>query len=255
MPRRLRVNRFVFGLLIPALALTGPAEAELAKPDRKAAKKMLSEGTLYARIDIPCETGRHPFGTYLAPLVEVSPEGTNTDGDLGFNTSFWHAGSTFWAIAPNDPMEFDELEFDASEVEIELVGIGPAKGNNTVIKFVQIHTLEDFEQAFDLAFSRVPLQEEHPGWPQEIRDAIAERRLMDGMTKRQVYYVVGAPERHETFEEGGQKIEMWHLRQDRGTKIGFWTAREKRTDNPGRLRFVDGALTEGYGSTGLDLDD
>ena len=49
-------------------------------------KKMKNVGTLYTRIDLPCKYGRHAYGTFTSPLVEVTPEGTNTEelNDLKF---------------------------------------------------------------------------------------------------------------------------------------------------------------------------
>ena len=59
--------------LAGGLLVSSVLHAELNKQDRKQVESMLS-GTLYARIDIPCGTGRHPVGTYMYPLVEVSPD-------------------------------------------------------------------------------------------------------------------------------------------------------------------------------------
>lgn len=241
-------------LMLPAATTLG----ELAKPQRKQAKQLF-DGTLYMRLDAPCATGRHTFGTYVRPLVEISPEGSNTDAQNELNASWWHADSTYWGIRVNDPVEFDELEFDGTEVEIELVGIGPAEDISTVIKFVDIHTLDDFQAAFDRAFSHQPLQEEHDDWPAEIKRAVAERQLVNGMTKRQAYYVTGNPERFEKKEEDGQEIEIWYTRQDRGMQMGFFGVKAGETTGlPAELRFEDGQLVNaaatGTSST-FSLDD
>lgn len=243
-------------VLLSAFALAAVAEAQLSKPDRKQIKRILDGGTLYARIDMPCETGRHPFGTYKAPLVEVSPEGENTEGGLGLNASFWHAQSTYWGVGPNATLRFDEAEFDGNTLEAEFEGVGEWDGTDTVIKFVGINSVADFEAAFDRAFARQPLQDEHPEWPQEIRDAIARGELVEGMNKRQAYIVVGAPSRFETSEQNGKKVEIWYTRQERGLEVGFWTTRSGRTGYPAQLRFEDGELTSFDSSGGqLSLDD
>jgi hypothetical protein len=158
-------------------------------------------GTLYARIDIPCGTGRHPWGTYKVPLVEVSPEGVNTDDQTTFQAGWFHAQSTYWGIAPNDTLQFDEMEIEEDVAEIEFEGMGETEGRDTVIKLVGIKNLEDFKKAFDLAFARKPLQDEHPDWPEDIRKVIGERKLVKGMTKRQVFCVTGSP---ENFKERGE---------------------------------------------------
>jgi hypothetical protein len=241
-------------LILPAATAWG----ELAKAQRKQVKGLF-DGTLYLRIDAPCATGRHSFGVYKRPLVEVSPEGTNTDAENEFNASWWHADSTYWGIRVNDPVEFDELEFDGTEVEIELEGVGPAEDNSTVVKFVGIETLDDFQAAFDRTFSRQPLQDEHEDWSDEIKQAIADRRLVNDMNKRQVYYITGNPVRFEKKEEDGKQVEIWYTRQDRGMKLGYFGVKAGETTGlPATIRFEDGqvvdAVETGTSST-FSLDD
>jgi len=239
------------------LAAAVPASAALSRQDRKAAQKMLA-GDLYLRIDAPCTQGRQPFGIYLAPLVEISPKGPNTDVDESVSFGWYHASSTVWNARVNDLMHFDELEWDdeSPSVEIELEGAGASDGRDTVVRFVEINSLADFEAAFGHTFSTKPLQEEHPDWPADIRKAIAERKLANGMTKRQVFYIVGTPAEVEKREEKGKQVEIWTLRQ-KGIEIGFWTASAGESGPPETLRFVDGVLVATEGSKSgknLDLD-
>lgn len=259
----MRAFRLFLGttLILGFVLATLPAHAGLSKAERKAAEQML-KGKLYMRIDAPCATGRHAYGTYIRPLVEVSPEETNTDGDLTIQASWWHADSTYWGISINDPVQLDEVDHDAeeNELEVELEGIGPADGNKTTIKFVQIYSLEDFKTAFDRTFSRVPLQEEHDDWSDEIKQAISERRLVNGMIKRQAFYITGRPETFEKREEGGKEIEIWSLRQDKGMKMGYFKAKAgEKTGLPTSIRFEDGVLVNVGGESGnsssFDLDD
>ena len=220
------------GLLM--LLCAAPAlQAELNKAERKEAKAYLS-GTLYTRVDIPCGTGRHPMGTYKVPLVEVSPDAVNTDNNETFQAGWYHAQSTYWGIAPNDTLQLDEMEFDEDTAEIELEGVGKTDGNDTVVKFVNIRTLDDFKKA-------------------------ADRKLEKGMTKRQVFYVTGSPESVSESEEKGKKVEVWTLRQNKGMQIGFWTMSTgaPAAGMPKTLRFVDGKLEdfEAKGAGGLKLDE
>ncbi|MGD8375551.1 MAG: hypothetical protein PVF68_05370 [Acidobacteriota bacterium] len=254
----MRARGFTVVILVALLASTA-SMAKLAKADRKEAKAMAKEGRLYMRIDAPCATGVHAYGTYKRPLVEVSPDGVNTDGDQAMSYGWWHADSTFWGISINDPVEVDEIDFDDDEVEIELEGVGRADDNATTLKLVKIESLDDFKAAFDRTFSRVPLQDEHEDWSAEIKEAISERRLVEGMSKRQAYYVTGTPERFEKTEEDGAEVETWFLRQDKGMKMGYWGGRSGgSTGLPSSIRFVDGKLADfaevGSGE-GLDLDD
>ncbi len=245
----LRKSWFLALLVVSCLMLPATAGAKLPKSDRKAAKQMLS-GTLYMRLDAPSEIGTQPFGIYYSPLVEISPDSTNTDADQGFSFGMYHAGSTRWGIRINDPVRVDELEFEGNEVEIELDGMGAVSDEHTVIKFIHINTLADFERAFGQAFSRVPLQVEHDEWSPEIKEAIAQRKLLDGMTRRQVYYVTGAPEKFERSEEDGKEIEIWWLRQDKGMKFGFFRhSTGEQTGMSGTIRFEDGILV-GTGTSG-----
>jgi hypothetical protein len=243
-----RTSLFVVSL---SVVLPSLAHAELSRDDRKQIKQVLDDADLWMRVDAPCATGRHPYGTYQRPLVEISPDGVNTDADDGDSFSWWHADSTYWGIRINDPVEVDEfdIEADDGEVEIELEGRGSADDEETVILFTDIYSFDDFQAAFDLAFARRPLQDEHDDWSAEMKDAIGERRLVDGMSKRMVFYVTGRPERFETRTEDGTEVEIWHLRTDRGRKTNwFFTGGSRDTGMPSSLRFEDGLLVGGSGA-------
>lgn len=242
-------------LLLSAVAL----EAQMSKAERKEARAYLS-GPLYLRIDAPCGTGRHPMGTYMVPLVEVSPESVNTEGETAFSAGWYHAQSTYWGVGPNDTVQFDEMEIEGDTIEAEFEGIGKTDGNDTVIKFVKIRSLVDFKKAVDRAFARVPLQDEHDDWSPEIKKAIADRQLVKGMTKRQVFYVTGGPEDVRESEAKGKKVEIWVLRQNKGMQVGFWSVSTASTapGTPKTLRFIDGVLEDfdvSATGSGVDLDD
>jgi|GEM_PF-3275245 len=241
--------------------MTLPTAADLTKAEKKEINQLLS-GKLYMRIDAPCATGRHSFGVYTRPLVEVSPEEVNTDGDMEINASWWHADSTYWGISINDTVKLEEWEEDDDEnsLEIELEGVGEVEGNKTVIKFVQIFSVEDFQAAYERTFSKVPLQDLHDDWPDDIKQAIGNKQLKNGMNKRQAFYITGRPERFEKKEEGGKEIEIWSLRQDKGMKMGYFKAKAgEKTGLPTSIRFEDGILVNVGGESGnsssFDLDD
>ena len=240
-----------------ALLAALPASAQLSRQDRKQAQAMLA-GTLYFRIDAPCGLGRQPFGTYKFPLVEVSPTEVKTEGgQSGISGSLYNAQATYWGVGPNDTVSLDEIEWDEDTAEIEFEGVGATDGNDTVVKFVGLHSLDDFRKAVDLTFAHKPLQDEHDDWSPEVKKSIADRHLMNGMTKRQVFYVTGSPESTRTEEQKGQQVETWTMRQDKGMKVGFWTfSAGEKTGAPPVLKFVDGKLTDfaASGSQGLKLD-
>ena len=239
------------------LTVASPVFAGVSRQERKEAKQLFS-GPLYMRFNAPCTQGRHPFGIYYSALVEVSPTGTNTEASGGASVGWYHASSTVWSVRINDLVELEEMEWEEEgEVEIELEGAGPNSDGTTVVKFVDINSLQDFQAAFDQTFSRQPLQEEHPDWPPEIRQAIAERRLVDGMTKRQAFYVVGTPSRVDKTTEGEKTVETWTLPKQ-GVEFGFFLVRTgDHGAPPETLRFEDGLLVSASTSTGaagLDLD-
>lgn len=252
--------KWVICAIILAMAVPGTAFG-LSKADKKAIKKAASEGTrLYLRVDAPCATGRHPYGTYKRPLVEASPTGINTDADTVFNASWWHADSTYWGVRVNDPVEVDDLDIEVDDrtVEIELEGVDQADGEDTVVMLVEIDSLEDFQAAFDSVFAHQPLQDEHDDWSGEVKEQVANRQLAEGMNKRQVYYITGRPEEVTKTKEDGSDVEIWKLRRNRGVKVGFWGARSagEEKDVPETLRFVDGKLADiGASSSAFSLDD
>lgn len=236
-----RVTPWVLLMTLLLLMTTATASA-LTKAERQEVKRMLS-GPLYLKVDAPCATGRHTWGTYKRPLVEISPQEVNTDGDRTFTASWWHADSTYWGVQVNDQVELDEVEFERDDNEVEAELEATDSNNSTVLLFVDIKTLDDFKAAFDLAFADRPLQDLHDDWSDDVKADIADRRLVNGMEKRQVFYVTGTPERFEKRQEDGKEIEIWHLRQDKGTKIGFFRAKTgESTGLPESIRFEDGKL-------------
>lgn len=233
-----------------------PASAEIPKPSRKEIKNEFVGKTVYARIDLPHKSGRHAWGTYKAPLVEITPEGANTEAEEGFRASVFHADSTYWGTMPNSKLRVEDVDFDEDTVEVELEGVDNDE-ESTVVLFKQIGSVDDLRKAWEHAFSDRPLQDGHDDWPAEIKQAIAERRLVAGMNKRQAFYVVGRPESFEKTEEDGKEVEVWHTRQERGMKMGFWYSHSgSSVEIPSTLKFVDGALVgiETTKTDGLDLD-
>jgi hypothetical protein len=107
--------------------------------------------------------------------------------------------------------------------------------------FVKINTIDDFKKAFDLTFSRVPLQDAYPNWALEIRKAIAEKRVLVGMTKEQAAAVVGFPQSVEKSTAEGVEMEIWRPHQNRSAN----PAKNKEKDRshfPVTLKFRNGAL-------------
>ncbi len=235
----MRAIRFVsFCLCILLLAHQGLAQ--LAGKDRDEAKKMVS-GTIYLRIDAPCKYGSGGFGLSVEPLVTVSPTGYKTEGSETIPTQGRKRQSVFWGFAPNDAVRYSKLIFKSDSIDVWGEGL-PPNNNEVMVRFVEVKSLDDFKKAFDQAFSRVPLQDEYPEWPAEVRKAIAERRAVQGMTKRQAFCVVGAPLNIQTSTENGMEVETWFPRQENGTVVTFRKLKSSATGYPAMLKFVGGKL-------------
>jgi hypothetical protein len=224
----------LLGLLAP-LAV----RAELSKQERESAKSMTS-GTLYLRLDVPCKYGRGGFGLNVESLLEVSPTGYDVERKLRL-PSKKKRESVYWGFFPNDAVRYGKLSFDGDTVHVWLEGV-PPNDNEVMIDFIHIQTMDDFIKAFNQTFSKVPLQDEHQEWPAEVRQAIAERKVVAGMTKQQAFCVVGSPINVTTGEENGVKVETWFPRQDKGTVVTFRRDKSTRTGFPALLKFTDGKL-------------
>jgi len=214
--------------------------AELSKEDREAAKRMIA-GTLYLRLDVPLKYVMGSFGWGPEAVLEVSPTGHDTTRILSLPIKHPKRVKLNWVFYPNYPVRFGKLLFTGDKVSVWAEGVSP-NDYEIMIDFIQINSLDDFTKAFNQTFSKVPLQDEHPEWPSDVRSGIAEHKLVVGMTKDQAFDVVGTPLDTKTEEENGVKVETWSPRQDGGT-IGA-RSREKnmRTGFPARLKFSDGKL-------------
>lgn len=230
-------------VLLLTLGFGAAARAELSASDRQQAKKMVEGTTLYLRIDVPCLYGAGGFGLSVDPLVEVSPTDMKILGspeETAKNKK--RRQSIYWGFGPNDAVAYGKLTFKGDVVQVWMEGKAP-KDNELILLFVKVNSLADFKAAFDQAFSKVPLQEEATDWPAEVKQAVAERRVVEGMTKRQAYAVVGKPVNIQANEENGKKVETWFPRQENGTVVTFRKLKSAATGFPALLKFVDGKLT------------
>jgi len=236
---RLRLSAGAVMLLL-CLLMPVAVQAGLSKPERDSAKSMTS-GTLYLRLDVPCKYGvAGGFGLNVESLLEVSPTGHDVERKLNL-PSKKKRESVYWGFFPNDTVRYGKLTFDGDTVQLWMEGT-PPNNNEIMIDFVHIQSMDDFTKAFNQTFSKVPLQDEHQDWPSEIRQAIAARNLIVGMTKEQAFDVVGTPINVVTGEENGVKVETWFPRQDRGTVVTFRKNKSTRTGFPSLLKFADGKL-------------
>jgi hypothetical protein len=202
-------------------------------------------GTLYLRLDVPCRYGRGRWGIaraihHVESLLEVSPAGYTAERKLALPAKH-KRDSVYWGFSPNDAVRYGKLLFEGDTVQVWMEGVSP-NDYEMLIDFIHIQNLDDFTKAFNRTFSKVPLQDEHPEWPDEVRKAIGERKVIAGMTEEQAFSVVGSPVKITTAEENGVKVETWFPRQDRGTVTSWGQVEGTRTNFPARLKFADGTL-------------
>jgi hypothetical protein len=214
--------------------------AEMSKEDREAAKRMIA-GTLYLRLDVPLKFVAGSFGWGPEAVLEVSPTGHDTTRILSLPIKHPKREKLNWVFYPNYPVRFAKLLFKGDKVSVWAEGMSPNE-YEIMIDFIQINSLDDFTKAFNQTFSKVPLQDEHPEWPSEVRSGIAGHQLVVGMTKDQAFDVVGTPLETKTEEENGVKLETWSPRQDAGTIRVRKQEKNMRTGFPALLKFTEGRL-------------
>ena len=239
---RVRLGAPVWLLLV---LLAAPAvRADLSLQERDTAKKMIA-GTLYLRLDVPCRYGRGRFGLaktihHVESLLEVSPEGSTAERKLALPATH-KRDNVYWGFFPNDAVRYGKLLFSGDTVQVWMEGISP-NDYEMLVDFIHIQNLNDFIKAFNQTFSKVPLQDEHPEWPAEMRKAIGARQVIAGMTASQAFSVVGSPLKITTEEENGTKTETWRPRQDRGFVTAWGQTAGMPTGFPAQLKFVDGRV-------------
>jgi hypothetical protein len=214
--------------LVMFLVCASDALAKLSGKDRSQIKNMLHE-ILYLRTDVPTNNGVEPF-------IEISPTGYSWERlvsmEVGKAKMKNKPSGVYWPFRPNDIVKWGSPNYNGSIITVWFEGI---KDELKVI-FVSINTIDDFKRAFDHVFSQAPLQDES-SWPAEIRIAITERRLIEGMTRKQASCVVGTPLKTET---SGAETEIWYPRQDTGDRR---RGRMTNTGLPKKLAFVNDKLT------------
>jgi hypothetical protein len=242
--------KHVFRASILAAVLVSLAAAELSSNDRSVIKEM-TRGELYLRNNVPCRYTSGGWGIGAVVVTEVSPSGVEWEKNLQAvqeqqqkkGKRRWAGVDTvYWGFGPNDIIRYAKLYFKGNGVvDLWAEGIKP-KNVEIWIRFVNIENREDFKKAFDLILGPKPIQEDHPEWSAEIRKAIADHTVIEGMTKAQAFAVVGTPMRAATNDEAGKKVEIWFPRQETGASGSYGKVVSASTGFPAELRFLDGKL-------------
>lgn len=224
------------------------AQSALARDVGSDVKKALKEKagkTFYLKTNVPYFQGRHAYGTFKKPIVMVTAkDGVKIEQSAEVQGGVFHAEGRRLVLRVNDAVKTDETEWDAEEssLEIELEGTGRTGEGAGVIKFLDVKSVDDFATCWSAAFSDVSIEQKYD-WPGEIKKAVVERKVLQGMTPEQVMVAVGDPERISRSTDDGRKIEVWTIQRGEGAKMGFWTlkAGDKREME---IRFENGKVTQ-----------
>jgi hypothetical protein len=253
MSKSLRLQAGVLLLLMLSLPLALRAQmSKLSKEDHEAADKMLS-GTLYLRVQAPQRYGMGAWAPYSVAQLEATPTGVSAERKLAEPLKSTWKGTNglkhediYWGYLANTPVNHCKLVSENSRLVMWCDRVDP--NTDVSVDLINVNSLDDFTKAFNLTFSKVPLQDEHPEWPADVRAGVASGKLVVGMTVEQARIVVGAPLSVTTGEDGGAKTETWNLRQDPGTVLGWnkkrgaWTKVATQTGFPFSITFKDGKL-------------
>jgi hypothetical protein len=195
----------LFVFLLAPLAL----RAQLSKEDHQAAQKMIS-GTLYLRSQAPQKYGMGLWAPYSVSMLEASPAGLSTERKLAeplksISRNAYHLKQeeVYWGYLANTPVNHCKLEWEKDRNVVWCERVDP--NTDLSVDFIDIKSLDDFTRTFNLTFSKMPLQNEHPDWPSEVRESIAAGKLVVGMTAEQARIVVGAPLSVSNGDENGAK--------------------------------------------------
>lgn len=225
--------------------------AELSKADCKAFTgelKSTYSGTVWALKDLPVNTGFTMYAAWISPIAEVSTSGVKIEARTGMSATVGSAQSVWFGVRPYETLQYKEAECNDDGVVVAFVGVGGSKGRDTKVKITDGKTMAEVKAGMDTLLTTTDPVD--AAWPDDVKKAIANRILVNGMTKRQAYLVVGEPIDASTKEENGKKIETWKPRQDGGMRIGYG-AKAESTGYPTEIRFEDGKLTGlGTSSTG-----
>lgn len=203
------------------------AEVEAAYPD-----------TVWALKDLPARSGYAMMASYLSPIAEVRPDGFTIDATEVARGTVVGAETVWFGVRPYDTLELKEVVFDDDFCVIAFVGVGASAGRDTKIKLFA-RSLGEVKQGLDQLVSTAdPIQAD---WPAPIQQAIHNRTVINGMSKRQAYLVVGEPTSVSVNDIAGKKVETWITRQTEGMRIGVGAA-VSVTGYPPTFRFEDGVV-------------
>lgn len=227
-------------LLVPTAEAGSRADQKAQAAATMEQIKAAYPGTLYALKDLPVNTGSAMGLPYISPIVEVTPSGFEIDTSTAIQSTYGGAKSVWYGVRANDTLAFEESVYDDGILVLDFLGTGKADGRDTKIKITS-GTFEEVKPVLDQLLSVTSPVD--PSWPADVRTAIENRVVINGMTKAQAYLVVGEPTSATTQDLPGGKVDMWYPRNNNGLHIGFGASMEM-TSFPPYLKFQDGKTVE-----------
>lgn len=195
---------------------------------------------MYALKDLPVSSGSAMGMSYISPLVEVAPTGFTIDTSAAVQTTYGGAKTVWYGVRVMDTLVFEEATYDDGILVLAFLGSDKSKGRDTKIK-VTSGTFAEVKPVLDQLVSvKSPVD---PSWPADVRTAIDNRVVINGMTKPQAYLVVGEPTSASTMDIAGKKVDMWYPRNNNGIRFGFGVSMEM-TNYPPVVKFQDGVTIE-----------
>ncbi len=227
------------------LAAGSPARAADLGSEIKKAMKEKAGKTWYLKTSLPYLYGRHPYGVFKRPLVTVTPaDGTDIQESPEMQGSIVHAEGRRLELRVNDPIAVKDFEWQKGEqlLDLEVAGTGAAKESEGVLRFQKMTTMADFETCWSETFSDVSIETKYD-WPDDIKKAVRNREVREGMVPEMVVVALGNPERMTTETKDSKKVEVWVFQMGEGTRMGYWT--QKMGDKKEvEVRFAEGKVIQ-----------
>ncbi len=253
--RALLASALLFTVLTPVAHAGKKAEQKAYVKAFMTELEATYSGQVWALRDLPVKSGLTMGVPWIGPIAEVTSSGYKIEATGGMDTYMAGASGVWFSVRPYETLQLKEAEFDDGEWVIVFEGVGDSDGRDTKIKVTEQLTFAQLKPVLDELVSTTDPLVTYDDWSPEVKTAIRRRVLINGMSKRQAYLVVGEPTGAEVREDDGKKIETWTPRQNDGIRIGY-AGGVTMTGYPASIRFEDGELV-GIATTvsgGVSLD-
>jgi hypothetical protein len=210
-----------FAVLL-AITAAVPSDAEAGRKEKAAEKAYAAAfigeleaaypDTVWALKDLPVKSGLTMGIPWVGPIAEVSTTGFVIEAVSGVSSYGVGVDSVWFSVRAYDTLTFKEAEFDDGRWVIVFSGAGDAKGRDTKLVLQGAEPFGAFKPILDQLLSSSDPLAGYADWSDDVKRAIRGRVLLNGMNKRQAYFVVGEPTGSSVRDESGTKVETWNPR-------------------------------------------